>query len=93
MGVCVGDHGCTLHHPDPGAGVLGRVSEAGWQVHYHLEAEVWKDRVWCNQLLLQLQGALRPRYLLALDLQQAGVMVCGLQEMRRRGSGHYHNEY
>ena len=26
--------------------------------------------------------------LLALDLQQAGVMVCGLQEMRRRGSGH-----
>ena len=25
---------------------------------------------------------------LALDLQQAGVMVCGLQEMRRRGSGH-----
>ena len=26
--------------------------------------------------------------LLTLDLQQAGVMVCGLQEMRRRGSGH-----
>ena len=26
--------------------------------------------------------------LLALDLQQAGVMVCGLQEMRHRGSGH-----